>query len=100
MEKKVLFIHKTSEWTDKVSGVLKKAGWRVELTSSGMKGVGQAQTSSFSLIVVGDDISDMNPLVIIKNLASAPSAQEFSVLLLVSDGFFKKNQGQLEKWKK
>jgi len=74
MDKKALFINKTSDWTKKFLSALKSAGWRVEVSPSGMKGVGLAQTNSFNLIIVGDEISDMNPLVVIKNLAGAPSA--------------------------
>ncbi len=98
MKKKILFIQKDSPFVTECVQFFKTQGWEIEHCVSGASGMEKITTWEPDVIMVGQEVTDFNSFIVLKNVSSVmlPSSQ---LLLFVADeDFLKKIERDHEKW--
>lgn len=98
MNLKVLIIHQESDFTEECIRLFTEKEWGVEHCTSGFGGVGKAHVFLPDIVLIGEEIKDCNPLIVAKNIASAPLSKPVSIVFLATEDFYKKHQNERDRW--
>src|SRR3989338_1081053 len=97
MEKKILWIQKDSPFAAEGAQFFRAKGWEVEQCFSGASGMEKITTWEPDVVIVGQEVTDFNPFIVLKNVASSISTSQL-LLFVANEDFFKKIERDHEKW--
>src|SRR3989338_3830766 len=97
MEKKILWIQKDSPFAAEGAQFFRAKGWEVEQCFSGASGMEKITTWEPDVVIVGQEVTDFNPFIVLKNVASSISTSQL-LLFVADEDFLKKIERDHEKW--